>query len=83
MMYKMNLKTLLKTVLSPAIKLDLITLIKYFQLTLVSSLLLLVSLVAVSLTLSIKWLSVIIIYMVGKLRLLVQKISQRISTLIN
>ena len=72
----MNSETLLKTVLSPVIKLDLKTSIKYFQLTLVSSLLLLVFLVAVSLTLLIKWLLVTIITMAGKLRMLVLKINR-------
>ena len=76
----MNSETLLKTVLSPVFKLDLKTSIKYFQLTLVSSLLLLVFLVAVSLTLLIKWLLVTIITMAGKLRMLVLKINRSTYT---
>ena len=79
----MNSETLLKTVLSPVIKLDLKTSIKYFQLTLVSSLLLLVFLLAVSLTSLIKWLLVTIIYTVGKLRMLALKINRSTYTRTN
>ena len=79
----MNLETLLKTVLNPVTKLDLKTSTRFFLLTLGSLLLLLVSLVAVSLTLLTKWLLVTIIITVGKLRSLVQRINQCISTLIN
>ena len=79
----MNLETLLKTGSNPVTKSVLKTLIKYLALTLGSLLLSLASLVLVSLTLLIKWLLVIIITMVGKLRTQVQKTNQYISTRIN
>ena len=79
----MNLETLLKTASNQGTKSVLKTSTRFFLLTLGSLLLSLVSLVLVSLTLLTKWLLVITICTVGKLRTLVQKTNQYISTRTN
>ena len=78
-----ELKDFVKNGFKPGYQIGLNNFDQIFLLILASLLLLLVSLVAVSLTLLIKWLSVIIIYTVGKLRMQVQKINQYIYTLTN